>query len=397
MTGRERVAIALRLGEPDRVPVMCQLAIGHYFLHSGLDPIDIWYSGEAFSEALVSLQRRYGFDGILVNLPGRDEGWRRHVASIEARGDHRMIRWRNGWSTVFPAQNLPWVCRENGARTRPAIGDIDPDDLFYVEPHGLLGAQHPCSPDLDAAPRRQFPSYQLDTIRLVLAKAGDVSVHAELFSPFSQLLELADHASVLMALLRDPARVHECLVRLAEGAASLGVSQAAAGADAILISSAFAGAGFISPDQYREFVLPYETRVIDAIRATRAVPIYTHTCGAIGDRLELMADTGTNGIDTLDPPPLGTVDLADARRRTIGRLFLKGNVDPVNTVLLGTPEDVVRAARECITIAGPGGGYILSTACAVPPAAPPENIVALAETAENHGRYPLLYTPRILS
>ena len=45
MTGRERVAIAMRLGEPDRVPVMCQLAIGHYFLHSGLDPIDIWYSG----------------------------------------------------------------------------------------------------------------------------------------------------------------------------------------------------------------------------------------------------------------------------------------------------------------------------------------------------------------
>jgi hypothetical protein len=395
VTGRERVAIAMRLGEPDRVPVMCQLAIGHYFLHSGLDPLDIWYSGEAFAEALVSLQRRYGFDGILVNLPGRDEGWRRHVASIETRADQRLIRWRNGWSTVFPTHDLPWVCRESGGRTRPAIGDIDPDDLFYVEPHGLLGARCPYSPGLDATPRGQFPSYQFDTIRLVLANAGDVSVHAELFSPFTQLLELADHASVLMALLLDPARVHACLDRLAEGAAVLGVGQASAGADAILISSAFAGAGFISPGQYREFVLPYEKRVVDAIRATRAVPIYTHTCGAIDDRLELMADTGTNGIDTLDPPPLGTVDLANARRRTIGRLFLKGNIDPVNTVLLGTPEDVASAARERISVAGPGGGYILSTACAVPPTAPPENIVTLAETAENHGYYPLLCTPRI--
>jgi uroporphyrinogen-III decarboxylase len=45
----------------------------------------------------------------------------------------------------------------------------------------------------------------------------------------------------------------------------------------------------------------------------------------------------------------------------------------------------VDAARERIAIAGPGGGYILSTACAVPPAAPPENILALAETAERHG------------
>jgi hypothetical protein len=389
VTSRERVAIAMRLGEPDRVPVMCQLAIGHYFLRSGLDPIDIWYSGEAFGEALISLQRRYGFDGILVNLPGRDEGWRRHVASIETRGDQRVLRWRNGWSTVFPTHDLPWVCRENGGRTRPAIGDIDPDDLFYVEPHGLLGARCPFSPDLDATARDQFPSYQFDTIRFVLAKAGDVSVHAELFSPFAQLLELADHSSVLMALLLDPARVHACLDRLAEGAAVLGVGQASAGADAILISSAFAGAGFISPSQYREFVLPYEKRVVDAIRATRDLPVYTHTCGAIGDRIELMADTGTNGIDTLDPPPLGTVDLANARRRTIGRLFLKGNIDPVNTVLLGTPEDVARAARERISVAGPGGGYILSTACAVPPAAPPENIVALAETAEACGDYPL--------
>ena len=115
-------------------------------------------------------------------------------------------------------------------------------------------------------------------------------------------------------------------------------------------------------------MLPYEKRVVDAIRATRDVPIYTHTCGAIGDRLELMADTGTNGIDTLDPPPLGTVDLADARRRTIGRLFLKGNIDPVNTVLLGTPRGRRARGRARASLdRRPGGGYILSTACAVPP------------------------------
>jgi uroporphyrinogen decarboxylase len=198
-----------------------------------------------------------------------------------------------------------------------------------------------------------------------------------------------------MALLLDPARVHACLDRLAEGAAVLGVGQAATGVDAILISSAFAGAGFISPGQYREFVLPYEKRVVDAIRATRDVPIYTHTCGAIGDRIELMAETGTGGIDTLDPPPLGTVDLADARRRTIGRLFLKGNIDPVHTVLSGSREDVARAARQRISVAGPGGGYILSTACAVPPGAPPENIRSLVETAETDGCYPLRHTPHV--
>ncbi len=63
------------------------------------------------------------------------------------------------------------------------------------------------------------------------------------------------------------------------------------------------------------------------------MPVYIHTCGDIGDRLELMADTGIDGIDTLDPPPLGSVDLDDAKRRVGDRVFFKGNIDPVNTLL----------------------------------------------------------------
>ena len=106
------------------------------------------------------------------------------------------------------------------------------------------------------------------------------------------------------------------------------MAQAEHGVDAVLISSAFAGASFISPAMYREFVLPYERRVAEAVRRT-GVPVYTHTCGRLGDRLELLAETGTQGVDTLDPPPLGDVDLADAKRRIGSRLFIKGNMDAV--------------------------------------------------------------------
>ena len=34
MTSRDRVALAMNLDVPDRVPVFCQLAIGHYFLNA---------------------------------------------------------------------------------------------------------------------------------------------------------------------------------------------------------------------------------------------------------------------------------------------------------------------------------------------------------------------------
>jgi uroporphyrinogen decarboxylase len=127
--------------------------------------------------------------------------------------------------------------------------------------------------------------------------------------------------------------------------------------------------------------------VIDGIKAEYDVPVYTHTCGSIGDRLELMKETGTNGIDTLDPPPLGSVHLSEAKERIGEALFIKGNIDPVNTILLGTPEQVFEEARRCISVAAKGGGYVLSSACSIPPQAPPENILMLHEAAERFGQY----------
>ena len=394
MTGRERMAIAMRLGIPDRVPVMCQLALGHYFLQSGLDEVEIWHSTEGFAEALVRLQRRYGFDGVLVNLPGRDPAWRSQVARVDEREGARVISWVNGWHTVAPPDDNPHVFRADGTRFHPSLAEIDPDAIFYVEPHDLAGITYPVRWGFGTAVATPgdtfFPPWHFDAVRAVRALAGpDVSVHGEVFSPFSQVMELLDYAAGLMAIVQDPGKVKACLDRLADGAVAFASGQVAAGADAILISSAFAGAGLISRRHYSEFVLPYEKKVVSGIRARHDVPVYTHTCGAIGDRLDLMEATGTNGIDTLDPPPLGTVEIGEAKRRTAGRLFLKGNVDPVNTVLLGTPDDVRRAARERLRAAGPGGGYVLSTACSVPPKAPPANIVTLREAAEEFGHYPL--------
>lgn len=379
MTSRERMALAMRHREPDRVPVMCQLALGHYFLRSALDPVEIWHDSAAFASALVKLQQRYGFDGILVNLPGRDPDWRRHAARVESSPSGQRIQWANGSVTVVPVDDNPRVYGDSGgARKATTLADVDPAQLYYVEPHDNSGLRR-----WDA-----FPAWQDATVRAVRERAPDVSVHAEVFSPLSQLFELLGVEPALMALLDEPEKVEKCLDALTNGTIELMRILAGADADAILISSAYAGAGFISPAHYRRFVLPFERRAIADFRAGFPdLPVYTHTCGAISDRLELIAETGTGGIDTLDPPPLGDVDLADAKRRIGDRLFIKGNVDPVNTVLRGTPQQVRADAEARVAAAMAGGGYILSTACSVSPASPPANILALRAAAEAAGRY----------
>lgn len=385
MNSRERVAKAMRHEAVDHVPVMCQLALGHYFLNCADSPMDIWHSSRCFGDALISLQQRYQFDGILVNLPGRDPNWRAGIQRVETTGEDQVIHWKNGWTTVCPHDDNPHVYRESGSRYFATMEEIDPDALFYIEPHDLSGVTYPSTwgfGDEPAPLTDFFPPWHFDTIRYVLEKTRhEVSVHSEVFSPFTQLLELLDYTAALLALMDEPSKFKACLEALARGTIELGRRQAACGVDAILISSAFAGGGFISPRQYSEFVLPFEKKVIDGIRAAYDIPVYTHTCGRIGDRLELIAATDTSGIDTLDPSPLGDVNLANAKSRIGDRLFIKGNIDPVNVLLQGTPSRVTEVATQCLQIAARDGGYILSSACSVPPHTPPENILRLKAAA----------------
>ncbi len=391
MNGRERIAAAMRLQEPDRVPVMCQLSIGHYFLRSGVQPTDIWFSSDGFAEALVRLAERYRFDGILINLPGRDPATESFINRLEREEGATIVRWKNGCFTVIPDDDNPHYYQPDGTRYFPTFQEIDPEHLFYIEPWDVTDITYPFTWGFDADPRPFndfFPPFHLETIRKVRAAVGDrLSVHSEIFSPWSQFLELLNYEHALMAILDDPGKAKACLERLAEGAITLGRQQAACGVDAVLISSAFAGAGLISREHYGEFVLPYEKKVIEGIRQTSDVPVYTHTCGRIGDRLDLMMATGTQGIDTLDPPPLGTVDLVEAKKILAGKTFIKGNIDPVHTLLSGDQEAVKKDVLWRIEVGKPGGGYILSSACSVAPHTPPENIELLASLAETYGRY----------
>jgi hypothetical protein len=392
MNSRQRMASAIAMEEADRVPVMCQLALGHYFLNCGIAPHEIWFDSDAFATALVMLQRRYRFDGILVNIPGRPADLLAQVARVEPMADGEQVRWRNGETTFVPWDDNPY---HTDARGEPAaradFETIDPDNLDLLDdlPGYTWGVYHVpyLSGRSERGPLREIPPYFLRTLDLVRAKAGDdVAVHGEVFSPFTHFLELFGYEQALLHMLNDPAKACALLDRLTEASIAWAVAQARHGADAILISSAFAGGPFLSRGMYETFVLPYERRVTGATRA-EGVPVYTHTCGRIGDRLDLMVETGTQGIDTMDPPPLGNTELAEAKAQVGSQVFLKGNMDSVVLLRAKTAEQVIAHATDRINTGMPGGGYILSTACSVAPRVEPWKLELLTPLAESIGRY----------
>ena len=393
MNSKQRIAAAMDHKTPDRVPVMCQLALGHYFLNCNYSPSQIWFDSETLTKALVELQQGYGFDGILVNLPGRPNDWKKALKSYKQIDNHEHLYWKSGLETIFPPDDNPQTHRPGQIPLfRADYQSVDIDDPATYRLAGYVwNTWHApelwdIDPQADLSDPAVYPHWFTNTLRTVQLLAPEVSIHAEVFSPFTHMMELFGYEQALLALVDDSQICHKLLEVLTKNVLAQVELYADCQPDAILVSSAFAGAGFISRRMYEEFVVPYEDQIFRAIHK-HGLKSYVHTCGAIGDRLDLMSKTAVDGIDTLDPPPLGTVNLEDAKSKYGERFFFKGNLDAVNEMLNADEKTFVRAAKERIKIGKPGSGYILSSACSVAPHVQSARLKHLVELAIQFGGY----------
>ena len=383
MKPKELVRAAMDLKRTDRTPLMCQMSIGHMLQQLGVSPVEFWFDAQTFADGLVGLRELYGFDGILVSLHGHFRNWREKVLERKQVGSKEEITLSDGSIMSFSNDELPQAMKTTTGRRLPDGTDLDSIDS---------GALREFLPDrVDYIPVSQGLRFKIDqenkfsAIESVIVAAGkDYSIHGEVTSAFDYFLDFVGHQEGLFALIGSPeksTRILEHFTRLLEVLAD---EMCETGVDAIKISSPFAGAGFISPAFYRDFVAPYDGRLARSIRA-KGVHSYIHTCGAIGDRLQIMLDLGASGIECLDPPPLGNVELAEAMRIARGKGFIKGNIDSVNILLNGTDEEILEDARRRIEIGRSSGSFILSTACSIAPMVKREKVQLLRKAVEEWG------------
>lgn len=374
MNSRERMAAAMNMMKPDRTPFMCQMSIGHMLRQLNVSPVEFWFDEDIFADGLLRLREIYGFDGILISLHGHNPDWRKEIASRTPTPEGERVALRDGQEMIFPVNDLPQPVNE--IRSKIPISDIEIASLPGV---------------LDYIPVSQGLHFGIDqrnkfgVIDKIVGTAGkDYSIHGEITSPFDYFLDLVGHQDGLIALIEMPDKSKEVLDHFARLIESLAVEMCGTGIDAIKISSPFAGASFISPSFYSEFVLPFERRIVHAIR-NKGVHAYLHTCGVIGDRLKEMYDSGISGIECLDPPPLGNVELQAAIEIARGKGFIKGNIDSVSTLLCGSKDEILKDARARLDTGKRGTGFILSTACSIAPEVRRENILLLKDAVERWG------------
>jgi hypothetical protein len=141
-----------------------------------------------------------------------------------------------------------------------------------------------------------------------------------------------------------------------------------------------------SPAILHECVLPLIRQHADLVHRYEGIyHLYDDgkMMGTLGDYVAAGADV----VETLTPPPVGDVDLAEAKRLYGERTCLKGYVDLLYVLKMGTPQLVERTVREAIEVAAPGGGFILGTSDSIREGTPMENIRAYFETAHKYGAY----------
>ena len=182
--------------------------------------------------------------------------------------------------------------------------------------------------------------------------------------PFAEYSDLRGVENAMFDLIDKPEMFLKAGETIVQNEIAFARAQIKAGAD--MIGMGDAAASLISPKMYKELVLPLEQKQIEAIHKAGAT-VKLHICGNIINNIAHMAQSGADIIDVDWMVPL------DKARELVGpEVTLCGNFDPSGVLLQGNPEDVAKAARECIKTGGKK--FILMPGCEVPPATPEQNI-----------------------
>jgi len=192
--------------------------------------------------------------------------------------------------------------------------------------------------------------------------------------PVAEAADLRGINTLMLDFADDPAFVRDLFEFVIALELRFAREQINAGADVIGIGDA--AASLVGPRIYEEFALPYEQRLVDGVHAMGA-KARLHICG---NTRKLVTGMGQLRCDIVDLDSL--TPLADARQAMGPQQVLLGNLNPVTTLLDGTPESVTSGIAECHRLAG--ARFIVGAGCEVPRDTPPENLRALAEYARTH-------------
>lgn len=358
MTPRERVLAFLRREIPDRVPWV-ELGVDDRLQArimgvSGFEPPD--------------LCRKLGLDGFGGTINGgviaEQQGIRGRGIGTGADTDDRV-------SLSFEP---PWIAE---------FGFAEATGRSFIK-RGLLTSRDSLKLFEGYLPDPDDPARFAAVARWLACHKGEFATFALIRLGSSSTLESMGLDVFSYMMYDDPDLVHEVHERFSAWSARVVRHLNELDFDFYWAADDVAGSNgpFVSPKAFREFFLPHMRTVVREIEK----PWIFHSDGDISPLLPDLLSLGMNAIHPIQP---SVMDLGRVKREYGDRVGIVGNIDLDYTLTRGTPEEVEFEVKQKIGIAGPGGGYMVSSANSLTDYCKVENVWAMARAVEKYGYYPL--------
>lgn len=261
-------------------------------------------------------------------------------------------------------------------------------ELYFVEGEGPK-FRHPVR-DAASIARLGVPDmetelrYVMDAVRTIRRELdGRVPLIGFSGSPWTLACYMVegggskDFARIKAMALNDPSALHALLDVNTDAVIAYLSAQRAAGAQVLQVFDTWGGV--LSPAMYREFSLPYLTRIARQLERGQGdgrTPLILFGKGNAAYLPEL-AESGAEGVgvDWL-------VELSEAARRTQGKVALQGNLDPAT--LYGSPQAIRAQVRHALDsyAEGNGGsrdGHVFNLGHGMSPDMDPEHVAVLVD------------------
>jgi uroporphyrinogen decarboxylase len=144
----------------------------------------------------------------------------------------------------------------------------------------------------------------------------------------------------------------------------------------------------ISPDTFRQLVMPRIGNLIDHIKSQADVKFLYHTDGTVTPVVEDIIKMGADILNPIQTSALG-MDTSVLKELYHGRLCFHGAIDVQQMLPFSSPDGVRYDVAKRIYDLGRGGGYILAPCHNIGSDVPPENVEAMYAAAYEYGRYPI--------
>jgi len=349
MNSPERVHAALRLQQPDRVPVL-EFVIDEKVARAAVPGC----------RDVADCMDQLGMDGV---------GCGAFFRKIEEHADGTFV---DEWGVTYK--------RNTEAVAHPLRGPI----------RTLADARAYRPPDPDAPDRLGLLP---DLVRRYQGRRAIVFHHRAAFMWSAYLMGID---SILMNFLAEPEMVEIVLDKVLECNLQIVRRAIRAGAEVIVLGDDYASnhGPMMSPAVFRRFLLPRLARMIAMIHDEGALCI-KHSDGNLYPILDMIVSAAPDGLNPIEP--VAGMALADVKKRIGDRVCLVGNIDCARLLPHGTPDEVRAAVREAISDAAPGGGFILSSSNSIHSSCNPENVIAMVRACHELGHYDSLVSTSALS